>query len=240
MATVVYPFDDTGQADTNLVLDERHTLTSVNSAPRRILLPKFAPFYVNKFKAIHLNPVGDQRELTQSIDFDYVLYYAAASRSTGKAVYGGIVIKDEGLNGSIILEYQTVGGKWCADTAYVYQRLLETVYNKRTTWWDDITNVQDIFPPTTHQMPIEDVMGVEELKRLLEGISEAILKAPESVPARYIEHLLLSGNVHNLQPADLGIKNSAMLEIATDQEVFELEPVDKVVTLRQLVQLFRR
>ena len=53
MSDPVLPFDPTGLASTNYVEDEVHTLTEINDATYRLIVPTFAPFYLDNFKFVH-------------------------------------------------------------------------------------------------------------------------------------------------------------------------------------------
>lgn len=238
MTAVSYPFDTTGTAPSNLVKDELHTLTEVNSAPYRILIPNCAPFYLENLVLEHVDQLGVAREMQEGVDFYFVLPYVAAFRSVGRPVYGGMAMLSDLPQGTMrIKTYQTVGGPWIADRFYVYEQLLSSQYNKRTTYWDLITNVQELFPPTEHQQSIGDVEGHKDLLAALGTITQALLAAPNSIPPAFMAHLASKGNVHELSKTDLGLGNVANLPMATDMEVMNREPVDKYVTLKQILML---
>ena len=237
MNTASYPFDTTGLAPSNLVQNELHTLTEVNSAPYRILIPSFAPFYLHNLRVEHIGTTGVTSILTEGVDYYCVLPYMTASRSVGKSVYGGLAFNNDLVQGTIRLQYQTLGGVWCADRNYVYEQLLSAHYNRRTTWWDTITNVQETFPPTEHNHDVGDVEGHTELLAKLDQIRVAILQSPNLVPAQYLAHILEKGNAHDLNKSDLGLSEVSNLPLATDEEVLSRIPSDKYVTLRQILLL---
>ena len=237
MADPTYPLDTTGTAPSNLVTGERHTLTEINSATQRILIPTFSPFYLSNLVVSHVATDGTMAPLVEGSDYYVVLPYMVASRSTGLPIYGGIAINTDITQGTIDLQYQTLGGSWCADTAYVYERLLEAVYNARTTWWDNLTNVQEIFPPTAHSLPVGEIDGVTDLIAKMEAIRLAILANPNTIPPVLLEHVLQTGNVHGLTKADLQLEHVQNYPQATDEDVLAKRALDKVVTLRQILLL---
>lgn len=240
MSQSSYPQDLTGTASTNLVKDELHTLTEINSSTYRILIPTFSPFYLRNLKLEHVNLLGEATELKEGVDYYPCLPYMAASRSTGQPVYGGLSILTTLIEGTLRLaQYQTVGGPWCCDIAYVYQQLLEATYNARTTWWDSITNVQDTFPPTEHQLPVGEIDGITDLLVKMEAIRNAILSSPSSVPPEVLQHVIAKGNPHALSKLDIGLENVMNYEAATDDEVVKRLPLDKTVTLRQILLLIK-
>lgn len=241
MSQTTYPFDPTGQSPDSLVVHELHTLTQVNAAPYRMLIPTFAPFYLNNLVVEHIDLQGGVSILTEGVDYYTALPYLGAMRTTGKLIYGGIPFISNLAQGTIRLSYQTVGGDFCCDANYVYERLLETEYNPRTTWWDRLSNVQDLFPPLPHDHTLDDVYQIEVLFSNLENIRAAILEAPTKVPGSYIAHML-ERNPHGLTKEDLGISNLGTMDMVTDQEVVAhstINGVEKVMTMRQVIMLLR-
>lgn len=241
MADVSFPFDPTGSAPSNLITGELHTLTEVNDAPYRTLIPTFAPFYLTNQLLEHIDALGVATELKEGVDFYAILPYMAAARSTGRAVYGGWSFVSTLPQGTIRVKYQTVGDKWCADKDFVYARLLEAEFNKRSVWWDQITSVQEIFPPIehTHTDPMA-INGMTEMLAMMEKIREAILTAGSNAPASYVAHLISTGNVHGMTKEDLDLGNVQNLPMATDQEVLARVPADKYLTLRQVLMLLNQ
>ena len=240
MPTPTYPFDTTGQAASNLIQNELHTVTEVNAATYRILIPEFAPFYLDNQVVEYVNTGGAVTPLVEGVDFYNVLPYVAASRSVGKPVYGGISLINNYVNGTVRLSaYQTLGGSWVADKNYVYEQLLLSQYNQRTTWWDMLTNVQDLFPPTPHNTNASDIQGHLDVIAKLEEIRQAILNPPTTQFGSFSAHLIADGNVHGLTKEDLGLQNVPNYPQATDQEVISHASVDKVLTLRQMLMLLQ-
>lgn len=238
MPSITYPYDPLGTAPSNLIEGELHTLTEINAAPYRILIPTFAPLYLNNLLLEHVAVNGEVSELHEGEDYYATLPYMAASRSLGQPVYGGLALISTLPQGTVRLRYQTVGGEWCADQNTVYNNLLTIAYNQRLTWWDQITNVQQTFPPSNHQNSAGDVAGHEDLLAAMNQIIAAILTPRNNdVPASYVAHLLATGNAHGATPADFGLEHVQNIPPATDEEVMARAMVDKTVTLRQIVML---
>lgn len=233
-----YPLDTTGLEPSNRIQGEVHTLTKVNASPYRILIPDFAPFYLNNLSVIHVALNGDETPLFEGIDYYVGLPYVAATRAIGKPVYGGLPIITELAQGTIKLGYQAVGGEFACDAAFVYERLLSTVYNPRTTWWDTLTNVQELFPAVDHDHTLDDLEQVNVLFQNLENIRQAILQAPTNVPGSYIAHMV-ARNPHGLTKEDLGCTPAASAGMSTDQEVVLGTAGDKLLTYRQTMLLLR-
>ncbi len=242
MPEVTYPFDPSGSAPTNLVTGELRTLTEVNAAPYRILIPSYAPFYLNNLLLEHINELGVATPMVEGIDYYPDLPYMAASRSIGQSIYGGLSIISTLPQGVMRVQYQTLGGQWCADASYVYEQLLTSVYNNRMTWWDRLSNVQDLFPPMDHEHVMDDIEGHVSLLAKLDEIRAAILNQPTTVPdllLKFQAHIAEQGNVHELHKNDIDLGHVENLPFATDQEVIELKEENRYISLRQVILLLK-
>jgi hypothetical protein len=235
-----YPFDPTGLAATNKVTNELHTLSEVNASPYRVIIPQFAPFYLDNIQLEHIQENGTVRPLQEDVDFYCSMFFIGASRSIGKMLYGGLAINSSLINGTIrIKQYQTLGGNWVADRNYVLEAIANLVYNPRVIAWDMITNVQQTFPPINHQQDFSTIVGQEQVVQSLDGIAAAVLQGPDQQPL-IIKHLNdKETNPHEVNALQVGLGNVPNWEQATDQEVLDLVESDKFVSLRQIKILLR-
>lgn len=173
--SVTYPLDLSGVAPSNLVKNELHTVSSAQYNDHHIIVPNFAPFYVDNFKAV-LRLNGTERVLVEDVDWSFTLSYVTGTRTTGKNMYGAITIHNLDINGIIELEYQTIGGDQICDRMYVLTYLADKAYNPRTTIWDIITNVPNALPPTPHYQDYDTFYGQEAVVTKLGEIRDAILE----------------------------------------------------------------
>lgn len=236
MPAITYPFDTTGLAPSNLVVDELHTLTEVNANTYRIFIPAFAPFYLDNFVLKHIDTLGNEIILIPDVQYTLCLLYEGATRSTGKQVYGGISIADSIINGTLKVTYQTIGGEWTADPNYVLNALAELVYNPRTTVWDVVTNKPNQFPPTVHNHHMDTIFGHEALIQSIDNLSDTIANTPPATDS-LTQHLLDDQNPHFVSADQVGLGDVVNLPMATDQEVIDRLPLNKYITLRQLLLL---
>lgn len=236
MPQVNYPLDTTGLSPANKVVDEPHVLTEINAATYRILLPDFAPFYQDNFVLKFVDTLGVETILQRDIDFAFTLPYISASRSIGKMVYGAVTIINDLVNGSLKMTYQTLGGDEIADVQLVREKLAEVAYNPRTASWDVIANKPQQFPPVPHDHSTDDIVGLEQVIEELNDIEQAILAGPN--PSNdVVHHFTDTNNPHQTTAAQVGLGDVVNLPMATDQEVISRAPVDKYVTLRQILML---
>lgn len=171
--SITYPYDDSGVKAENLVKGELHSVNESHFRDYFFLVPNFAPFYVDNFKAsIAVN--GETRALVEDVDYSFALSYVTGTRTTGKQLYGAITLHNLRLNGIITIEYQTIGGKHMADRLQVLTTLADKAYNPRTTIWELVTDVPDALPPTPHYQDYDTFFGQDKVVDGLHGIVEAI------------------------------------------------------------------
>lgn len=211
-----YPLDTTGLQVSNRVTNELHTFTEVNNSRYRIIIPNFAPFYLDNLSLTHESSAGVFTPLVENQHFMLVLPYIGATRSIGKMLYGGISFNTNFVNGTIHVTYQTIGGDWTASSAYVLERLATMVYNPRTTVWDIVTDKPSAFPPINHDQNLDYVYGHQELITAVNAISAQITNRPVATKAT------------------IGLGNVVNLPLATDAEVIANATVEKYVTMRQI------
>ena len=234
MPNVTYPLDTTGISPANLVRDEPHVLTEINDATYRIIIPDFAPFYQDNFQLRYSDGAGNISILEKGIDFDFCLPYMDASRAIGKYLFGALTIHNAYVQGYLAVDYQTLGDKWVADKNYVLEQLVEHNYNPRVVYWDQLTNVQHTFPPTSHAQDYDTIYGQKSVIEAIDKIIAAILAGP-SATNDYRSHVLAKGNVHGLTAADLGLSEASALPLASLEELQNLDPVEKLFSLKQML-----
>lgn len=200
--TVLYPFDPTGLAFDNLVIEEAHAVTEAHYRDYHFLIPDFAPFY-GEGLVIRLAGSDPEQILVSGVDYFEVLPYEGATRSIGKPIYGAIALNSRWTTGVLLLTYQTLGGKWVADRATVYKTLAERAYNPRVTVWDVLTNVTDQFPPINHTQNFSDYFDEGDLIRAIGRLGTDIAREADALPI--IRHLRNRENPHNVTKTQLGI-----------------------------------
>lgn len=213
MPIVSYPYDPTGVATTNRVVREPHVLSEINSNSKRTLVPFFAPFYQNNFVLEYKDMNGNYSPLTLGIDYDLGLKYVGASVALAKPIYGGAIVNTEFTQGMIYLTYNTLGGTWVGNRSVILEHLAGLVHNPRIGTWDQITDVQAVFPPLPHG---QDLMQFRGLEGLIESVGavERALSEPKPISLWTQQQLLVLGTeqasirtrlnaletaVHNLQ-----------------------------------------
>lgn len=231
-----YELDTTGINSNNLIENESHSLTESNSSPYRLIIPTYSPFYLDNFNLRYDNGLGNIISLVEDVDYSLCLPYVAATRSIGKLLYGGISINNNSINGTLLIDYQTLGGNWTGDPAYIITRLSELLYNPKITIWDVVTDIQDLFPPINHDQSADYIYGYQDLITAINNLADIIANSP-SQSLSFVQHLTDEVNPHNVTKVQLGLGSIVNLPLASDAEVTARDPLDKYVTLKQLVNI---
>jgi len=170
-----YALDTTGINPANLITDELHTVTAVNDRTYHFIVPTFAPFFAN---TLRLAKVDGQNliPLVEGVDWHPSLQFHGASIVTAKPVYGAISFTDLQFAGTVQIEqYQTLGGEYTLDLPTMNQVIGDIVYNPRGLSWEQVTNLQKMFPPIDHPWDFNNLAGTEELIDAIGRIEAAIL-----------------------------------------------------------------
>ncbi len=237
-----YPLDLTGTAATNLVSNEQQVITEINGKFSQIIVPDYAPFYLDNLKLIHISEDSTETILNIDTDFFVGYPYQDLARETGKLTFGTLVVVNKNAKGRFKLSYQTIGDKWAADAQFVKNKLLELAYNPRIAYWDQLTNVQDKFPPQDHGHDITESDKWPALMAAIDRVTQAIADREYTESSIYptvitfIESLLPP----LLTKAAVGLPDVENYSTATQQEVDNLESVDKYVLLSQLLSIIQR
>jgi hypothetical protein len=168
-----YAFDPLHTNPDNFIEDEQHSLNTYNSLPYYFIIPRHAPFHTADLSVFRRDG-NNLTELTEGDDFNFVLPYAAATRSTGLPIYGGISFNSGDINTTVEVNYRTLGGTWTNDSSETWRLLAEQAYNPRFNYYDQVTNKPDIFPVTQHNMVASELREHEVIIQSVSSIARAI------------------------------------------------------------------
>jgi len=104
-----YPLDLTGNAHTNLITNELHVSTEQNINNHYYIFPQYISFYKESLIVKAYNN-STWVTLTPNVDYIFKCIHLAATRKTGKELYGFIELINPVVNQTISLTYQTLGG----------------------------------------------------------------------------------------------------------------------------------
>lgn len=219
--TVTFPLDLSGIAPTNLIDLELHSVNEAQFRDYYFIVPQLAPFYVDNFQLSLVNG-QDTVQLTEDVDYSFVLPYVTGTRHTGKQMYGAVTLHNPTMNGILRLKYQTVGGDQVADRLTVLSTLADKAYNPRTTIWDILTNVPNAFPPVPHYQDYDDFKGQEAVVQKLAEVRDAIL-ANSSLTSEKIQIFL---DEFNQGQSDVYVRKSG--DVITGPLELALQPTSSL------------
>lgn len=211
MADYIYPFDPTGVAVSNKISGERKPISPPDWNDFYFVIPDFAPFFIEGFRAVHY-PSG--RTLVEGQDFWFTHWFHDASHLTAKQVYGSITLLDKTLTGFVEMTYQTLGGDWVIDTATATQLLSNTQVNPRTTTWENVVQLPYAFPPIDHEWNLADLKGMEDVILALNSIQTTLQQSTDLSIADHINNL---DNPHQTTKVHVGlslVQNYAIASLA--------------------------
>jgi hypothetical protein len=210
--TYLPQFDPTGLLPANKVSGEQHTLTAENNKDYHVIVPLFGPFFANGLVLQYKqNQAAAPITLLEGIDYNLAYQFIGATRGCSKAVYGGISILNNLLAGIVTLSYQSIGGNWCLNLSKVNEVLSNQIQNPRTTNWEQIVQLPNVFPVIDHEWDLQDLIGASHVVQSIDALGLKILERVQSnISNEQLElildtHLLDNNNPHQVTKAQLGL-----------------------------------
>lgn len=170
---MIYPFDQTGNAATNRISNEEHSIASVNGQDAAYFYLDGAPFYTESVVVID---VSTGRTLDPNNDYAFGNEYADATQRLGKSVHGMVYFTDASRTGTYRFTYQTVGGPFVTNTTQALQNGLLAATSQVLVDWDQIdpASIPATFPPTDHYQGLSTIQDIQGVISALSGISAAV------------------------------------------------------------------
>lgn len=220
--SIFYPLDTTGIAQTNLVVNELHSV----QPPQEITHASFivadaAPFFKEGFE-IWTGANRQGKRLEEGVDYFFTHRFVSGSEFTGKTLYGGIAFNNALYTGNVYLTYQTLGGEFSNNSAALLENITNRLYSDiRFVTWDQLQGVPSTFPPTAHQHPVTAITTLDDVNVAIRNIATAIVVGAQSNTAnpdysgtiQMIRDHLASPSAHT--SAAVGLSKVKNYDIAT-------------------------
>lgn len=171
---LTYPFDPTGQALSNRITGEQHAVQEANYRDYYYIVPTYGPFFENNVVVNYTAVDGSVRILVPDVDYYFALPFLGATRSIGLPLFGAIAFNNAIIDGTVSLNYRTLGGDWTTDPATILANLATLMYNPRVALWDVVTDKPAVFPPINHQQNIDSVFGAEAVVNALNLLANTV------------------------------------------------------------------
>lgn len=200
MTTVnTYPFDPTGTAISNKIVNEEQILTAANSRDFHFVIPSSAPFF---HQGLIVRHAQSARVLTEGVDYVLGYQFVKASRAVAKPVYGAIIFYDRSLVGVVQITYQTIGGEWTLSPLKIAEIMANRSVNPRVTTWEQVADQPDRFPPIDHEWDVDDLVGMTEVVASLNSIALAIRQGADETA---LAHFTNYQNPHQTTKEQVGL-----------------------------------
>ena len=170
----LYPFDPTGELNSNYIRNELTTPQAVNGSNVYLVIPTATPFYGTGFTVVGLDGVG----LAVDADYQLVLPWAQGTVHTGRSVYGGLVLKGVAATHPVYLNYHTLGGEYVDSRANTIQSGLVALGSVLGLDW---STAPTIFPSTPHNEVLGSVDGVTEIINAIDRVQVALTQPLPSI-----------------------------------------------------------
>jgi hypothetical protein len=214
---VSYPFDPTGQASTNRIVGEPISVLPPGDRLFHYAMPKFAPFFeeglVVKLRDLSNNVIT----LTKGVDFYLSHKFMDASLATMHPIWGSISFLRRDIAGTLIVDYNTLGGIWTIDSATITEILVNTIRNPRITSWEQVVERPVDFPVIDHVWNLDDMVGQKEILEVLQNFYTAYLvsldPASEGGGGGIItDHINNKNNPHQVTAAQVGAYSTIQMD----------------------------
>lgn len=170
-----YPFDPTGQAASNRIVDEQIIVNSPGDRLFHFTLPKFAPFFEEGAELKLRTLDGSIIPLTNKVDYYFSHKFMEATLATMHPVWGSITFLRRDIVGTLLFTYQTLGGEWTVDYQKILEIMVNTSVNPRITTWEQVTDRPREFPVIDHPWNLVDMVGWSDVVDVLERFLNAYI-----------------------------------------------------------------
>lgn len=164
-----YGLDLTGNNSDNFVSNE---LQQLDNRRNRAVAPTYGAYFADSMVVIE-STTG--RILTRGTHFVPIELYQTLSLSTGKDIFGALLVIDKEVISPLSISYQCVGDEYSRSAQTLVDLLNKIPDDKLNYSWYDILNKPEVFNPTPHLHPIGEAVGFEYMVYALEKIRNAIL-----------------------------------------------------------------
>lgn len=155
----VYDGDLSGVNPDFFEKDEPHVIAEISEKTNNVLIPNFPPFFPNNFSIGTRDTAGVFSPLREKEDFEFVYPFYSLEKETGKIVYTGVQILKPIASPMLYVSYQRLGGKFQTSRKVLLENLATYVWSPRLIQFDQLTDIQETFPPNQHQQNMNTLKG---------------------------------------------------------------------------------
>ena len=235
------PFNPLQAGNTNVVSGETQVVTANAGALPQLFIPSYAPFFAASV-VLYFTPAGSSTPqlLTTGVDFYYAFPFLGASRAIGVAVYGGLILANNQLNGTITLNYSTLGGTWTQSVAVNQAAALRSDLDPYITAWEQVMTYATSFPIVTSAWDKVDTAKMTDVMLAILALGTSISNATatsQTLMANALAHIANRANPHADTTANLygqTLENVANYLPSTDAQAADSTNTTSYITPAQL------
>lgn len=166
-AALKYPFDRTGIASTNLIVNEAR---SVGREVYRAIAPYAGSFYT---KSMVITDAATATPLVLNVDYKISYPNQEAELEVGKPICTVVMILNSSYT-DVLLTYQAVGGPYTTSNNVIAQLITDSQQDNRAVTWDAILGKPVTFNPSAHLHAATDLYGLEYVVLALEELVQSV------------------------------------------------------------------
>lgn len=192
-----YPHDPTGNATSNRVSNELHTVQA--SGSNYYIIPRAAPFFAKNSEVLN---AATNAPFKENVDYVFGHIFPEAIGNNGKPVYGSIVFTNKAIAGLVKLNYNTLGGDWGHSEAAITNEITNLLLNPITRSWGQVEGFPFSYPPIDHDQSLDSLVGSADILAALAEMADALTAMSGGVSQN---HLLDYGNPHKVTQVQVGL-----------------------------------
>ena len=171
-SNLLYVFDITGTLPANLITNELHTLTNLDSGHTvRVLIPLHGAFFANSLIIKDLN----NNTILNNTQYILTEYFDTVSLKIGTDIYGVILITDQNVSNNVSVTYQLVGGYLQINLNNMYNNYYIVANIVSSLNLINLLNKPFNYPPAVHDEILDDLGWFQPIVAMLEKIYSAML-----------------------------------------------------------------
>ncbi|QNI20950.1 putative tail protein [Vibrio phage vB_pir03] len=167
----IYPFDQTGRAASNRIINEDQEIISVNGVNLNYLVPHNAPFFGHSLRILDL---ASSQFLEEGTDYILTHKFQEAEDNLALGVYGSVTFLDPNRTGKFRFAYNTLGGDFVTSITQAIDHGYGVLNDLIHVDWTELTGTDITFPPTHHTQPLTDLDAVADVITIMQQIRDAL------------------------------------------------------------------
>ncbi len=220
MPTIAFDYDLDGTNPDNFIPNEAHAVippTAITDAS--VIVPRNAPFHEDDF-VVKTGSINSPTILTKNVDYYFVYRFIRASRTTGRNIWGGIMLTNRNFNGNIWIDYRTIGGDAVLDDFGVVEQFSRSMRNVRWISWDQLAGLPAGFPVADHPVGGDTLVNLNDVADSVNNVAAAITDVNGGgAGSAALQAHLTSNNAHTPSQVGLGNLNNWGIATANDYNV---------------------